>query len=307
MPEVSIIVPNYNHAKFLKLRLDSIFNQTFQDFEVILLDDCSTDNSREVIEEYQDHEKISHIILNAQNSGSTYNQWIKGIILAKGEFIWIAESDDIAEYNFLEVAILSLKSNNCSIFFSQSWIIDEHGSLQGKWNQDLPLYKSDFIKNGDELIREYLINENIIPNASAVVFAKKMIRNEILESLKSFRINGDWFLWITLLENHFCAFSSMPLNYFRRHAGAGSLRNVINFKNIEEAFRINKVLSEKGYTIDGKSWMNSWIDQANYSIFKILKRNFREIYKQSKYIYPFPIAYILHSILRKKIKRLFRL
>ena len=52
MPQVSVIVPNYNHAPYLRQRLDSIFNQNFQDFEVIILDDCSTDNSKEIIEEY---------------------------------------------------------------------------------------------------------------------------------------------------------------------------------------------------------------------------------------------------------------
>jgi glycosyltransferase involved in cell wall biosynthesis len=57
--KVSVIVPNYNHAKYLPRRLDSIFNQTFQDFEVILLDDCSTDNSLSIPGEYVKHPKVS--------------------------------------------------------------------------------------------------------------------------------------------------------------------------------------------------------------------------------------------------------
>lgn len=303
MPKVSVIVPNYNHAKYLSQRLDSIFDQTFQDFEVILLDDCSTDNSAELLTKYTGNKKVTQFIVNEKNSGSTYKQWIKGITLAKGKYIWIAESDDIAEYNFLEVAMQSLKNTNCSIFFSQSWIIDENSKLQGKWNQDLLLYKNDFLKYGNELIQEYMINENIIPNASAVVFAKKMIKHEVLECMKSYRINGDWFLWINLLESNYCVFKSMPLNFFRRHAGAGSIRNVLNFKNIEEAFRINKFLSKKAYKIDGKSWMNSWVDQANYSLIKIFNENFINIYRQALSIYPYPLIFILHSILRKKTKR----
>ena len=53
-----VIIPNYNHALYLQERLDSVFNQTYQDFEVIILDDCSTDNSREIIEKYANNPKV---------------------------------------------------------------------------------------------------------------------------------------------------------------------------------------------------------------------------------------------------------
>ena len=82
---VSIIIPNYNHALYLKQRIDSVLNQTFQDFELLILDDCSTDNSREIIERYRGNPKITQIIYNEKNSGGVFNQWIKGIEKAKGE------------------------------------------------------------------------------------------------------------------------------------------------------------------------------------------------------------------------------
>ena len=83
MPKVSVIVPNYNHAPYLKRRIDSILNQTYQDFELILLDDCSTDNSAEVLNEYASNPKVSHVVINEINSGSTFKQWDKGFALAK--------------------------------------------------------------------------------------------------------------------------------------------------------------------------------------------------------------------------------
>jgi glycosyltransferase involved in cell wall biosynthesis len=104
-PLVSVIIPNYNHAAYLNERIDSVLNQTFRDFEVILLDDCSTDNSREIIESYRGHEKISQIEYNEVNSGSTFIQWKKGLDLAQGDWIWIAESDDVASNEFLSNAI----------------------------------------------------------------------------------------------------------------------------------------------------------------------------------------------------------
>ncbi len=98
---VTVIVPNYNHAPYLKRRIESILNQTYQDLELIILDDCSNDNSIDIIKQYQNHKKISHIERNEKNSGSPFKQWQKGIELAKGEYIWIAESDDYADPEFL--------------------------------------------------------------------------------------------------------------------------------------------------------------------------------------------------------------
>lgn len=83
-PLVSVIVPNYNHAQYLEQRLDTVFNQTYQNFEVIILDDKSTDNSLEVINRYKDNPHLSQIVVNEQNTGSPFKQWDKGINLAKG-------------------------------------------------------------------------------------------------------------------------------------------------------------------------------------------------------------------------------
>src|SRR4051812_6782012 len=108
MAQVSVIVPNYNHAKYLKKRIDSIIAQSFQDFEVIILDDCSTDDSRSIIEQYRGHNKISNIIFNQENSGGPFHQWKKGMALAKGKYIWIAESDDWCEPSLLETLVAAL-------------------------------------------------------------------------------------------------------------------------------------------------------------------------------------------------------
>jgi glycosyltransferase involved in cell wall biosynthesis len=67
MPEVSVIIPNYNHGKYLKQRIDSVLNQTYQHFELIILDDCSTDDSVAIIEAYRGHRKVKKIIYNDKN------------------------------------------------------------------------------------------------------------------------------------------------------------------------------------------------------------------------------------------------
>src|SRR5260370_14145431 len=101
MPTVSVVVPNYNHARFLRQRVDSILAQTFQDFELILLDDWSTDESRSILREYVSDPRV-RTEFNEVNSGSTFKQWNKGVRLARGKYVWLAESDDSAATRFLQ-------------------------------------------------------------------------------------------------------------------------------------------------------------------------------------------------------------
>src|SRR3984957_7238976 len=101
MPKVSVVIPSYNHARFLRRRVDSVLQQTYQDFELILLDDCSCDNSREILSAYTGDPR-ARMEFNAVNSGSTFKQWNKGVRLARGEYVWIAESDDYSDTRFLE-------------------------------------------------------------------------------------------------------------------------------------------------------------------------------------------------------------
>ena len=131
-PLVSVIIPNYCHARYLDQRIQSVLNQTYRNFEVIILDDCSPDDgaSRAVIEKYRDNPHVSHIVYNTENSGSPFRQWNKGFGLAKGELIWIAESDDYADERFLEILVpCILLHNNISVAFCRSVLFNRVSSL----------------------------------------------------------------------------------------------------------------------------------------------------------------------------------
>jgi glycosyltransferase involved in cell wall biosynthesis len=246
MSKVSVIVPNYNHASFLTQRLDSIFNQTFQDFEVILMDDCSTDNSLEILNRYRFHPRVSQFIINKKNSGNTFKQWRKGINLAKENFIWIAESDDFAEPDFLKSAMSVFNNPRAGISYSQSRIIDENNVLIDNWNKqtigfnDNPWAK-DFIMPGKDVIEKYLVYQNIIPNASAVVFRRDIYLKSSGVNSKM-KINGDWYLWIKLLQNSDLAFINQDLNNCRFHSLKGSKRNIENFNNIKEYYQVIRLI-----------------------------------------------------------------
>src|SRR5262249_50761135 len=105
-PRVTCIIPNYNHARFLPQRIDSVLAQTYENLEILILDDCSTDDSRAVIEDYaRAHPSRIRYDFNTKNSGGVFHQWRKGITAAGGELIWICESDDFCEPGFLERCI----------------------------------------------------------------------------------------------------------------------------------------------------------------------------------------------------------
>jgi len=217
-PLVSVIVPNHNHAKYLPERLSSIINQTFQDFELIILDDASTDNSLEIISRCVGH--LPHrLITNDENSGSVFRQWDKGISLAKGELIWIAESDDVADPGLLEKVVRKLVESGAALAYCQSLSIDSDGNVTGdlkyltdEYSPDL--WSSDFVVNGVYLCANYLAIMNVIPNASAVVFRRKFYIDP-LTIIHHVKLIGDWALWAHIAMQGTVAFISEPLNKFR--------------------------------------------------------------------------------------------
>lgn len=224
-PLVSVIVPNYNHYKYLGQRLESIFNQTYPNFEVILLDDCSTDKSLEILLEYAKNPRVSHYVFNETNSGNTFIQWNKGIELAKGDYIWIAESDDFCKLNFLEeVSKPLLENKEVALSYCQSNRVDENGKITGNWlnhtdNLDSSLFLTNFVMDGNEFIERFLIHKNVIPNASGVLFRKQAaIGLGVIESDSFLKYCGDWLYYFKLICKNKIAFNNNALNCFRYHS-----------------------------------------------------------------------------------------
>ncbi|MDP4285486.1 MAG: glycosyltransferase family 2 protein [Bacteroidota bacterium] len=251
MPEVSIIVPNYNHAAFLQQRIDSILNQTYQDFELIILDDCSTDNSRDILESLRNHPKVSHLIFNKKNSGSPFKQWQRGIELAKGDYIWIAESDDYCDHTFLETALENLNKGDSSLSFCQSERVDENNIITGDyfyWTEDIKTidWSKQFVMNGEVFIQEVLQYKNAIPNASAVLFRiKKFDFNKIV----NYKMKGDWLFWITFLMSENLTYSPGKLNFFRSHPDTtrNQWSNLIAVRSSIEELGIKYFLYKSGF------------------------------------------------------------
>jgi glycosyltransferase involved in cell wall biosynthesis len=218
-PKVSIVVPNYNHAKFLERRFESIFTQTFQDFEIIFLDDASRDDSLKVFERFSGHPRLSRCIVNEKNTGSPYKQWNRGAREARGRYLWIAESDDYADPLFLERMVAMLDAHpSVGIAFCKSNKVDEHARPIGTtddWLAELgPRWSADFVAPGRRECGADLMRRCVIPNVSSAV-----IRLETLVQVgyahEAMRYCGDYLTYAKLLEISDLAYVATPLNYFR--------------------------------------------------------------------------------------------
>lgn len=220
-PRVSVIVPNYNHARFLRQRIESVLRQTYQDFEVILLDDCSIDESQSILSDYTDDPRV-RIEFNTVNSGSTFKQWNKGIRLARGEYVWIAESDDYADRRLLERLVPLLDSEPDSVLaYCRSWQILADGQISGLLDSyytdlDPQRWTADFRADGREECRNYLVQRNTIPNASAVLFRKE-VYERVGGADESLVLCADWKLWAGMALTGRIAYLGEPLNYYRFH------------------------------------------------------------------------------------------
>jgi len=231
-PLVSVIIPNYNHALYLKERIESVLEQSFQDFELYILDDCSSDNSLQIINSFKAYDQVKGIIKNDKNSGSLFKQWVKGIKLAQGKYLWIAESDDFSHIDFLKETIdLAEQNDNVGFVFTDSNIVDFNSKVIGQTstsNKALATFiekKVGNIFNKNNLL-DYFISDLVVWNASSVLFRTESLKKVdfiILEHLKN---AGDLFTYISIALKNDIIYVNKPLNNFRTHEKNTTAKNI---------------------------------------------------------------------------------
>ena len=224
VPLVSVVVPNYNHEKYLPQRIESILNQTFTDFELIILDDCSADNSLEVIGKYAAADARIRVLANSKNSGSVFKQWKKGVAEARGQYLWVAESDDYAAPDFLDKLLAIIEPQpTVALAYADSVIVDATGQPSGymsTWKNEryrTARWNSYFCNSGQDELAFCLADNCTINNASAVLFRKDFLARPGLVD-DSLRFAGDWMVYIKLASEHAIAYIPNRLNYYRDHA-----------------------------------------------------------------------------------------
>lgn len=367
MPMVSVIVPNYNHARFLRQRIDSILAQTYQDFELILLDDCSTDESREILREYAARAGARtssketadpsppfasgatglamtgrvRVEFNETNSGSTFKQWNKGVRMARGKYIWIAESDDYAEPRFLErmVALLEADERVVVAYCRSHRVVcgrvfpvttenvrklrdDEPAGSAGDGHvsgfayplldaPDVERWTNDFCAEGVDECRRYFPLANLVRNASSAVF-----RKEAYEAAGgadgNLRFCGDWKLWASIALRGRMAYSSEPLNYYRLHPGSvwGNRSGAAEIQELLHVVRY--VMEQVSPTKDAREAASKKLSFAWVMVmmsFKAPLEQKRAMWRDVRAIDPHPLRRVLRPALKTismKIQRHWR-
>jgi glycosyltransferase involved in cell wall biosynthesis len=223
-PMVSVLVPSYNHGAYIRERIESIVAQTYQDFELFVIDDRSNDDSDLIISELQKKYGFEYI-KNATNSGSPFSAWERISQLAKGEFIWICESDDVADPRFLQTAMDSFSNSpQAVLFYCSSHVINEKSEIishtdsyfHDVWKESR--WDASFSASGLSELALFQVRGQIVPNMSSAMIKTGAFRLAFSPYLRRFKLTGDWLFIGEVLRHGDAIFAHEALSYFRKHA-----------------------------------------------------------------------------------------
>jgi len=203
-PAVTIVITCYNYGHYLEGCLESVFSQTYQSFEIIVVDDGSTDNTTAIMSKYKNIKNINYI---RQKNGGQANAKNRGIKESSGEFIAFLDADDLWREDKLEKQIPLFQDSSVGVVFSRSLFIDENG--QKLEHQQLGKYlqpRSGWVSND-------LYVDNFVP------FSSSIIRRECLAVFSGFdeslEMGIDWDLWLRISTKYQFDFIDEPLLKYR--------------------------------------------------------------------------------------------
>ena len=209
-PTVSFVVPCYNLAHLLGNCVSSILSQTYRQFEILILDDSSPDNTPEVARSFQDP-RVCHV-RNEKNLGHLQN-YNHGIGLARGKYIWLISADDRLRRPYILERYIKVMDKHPKIGYACCPAISldnrEEAHLEGS------ISSRNMIFSGKAFARRLLKQGNF------VIAASGMVRRECYEKLGAFPVDlpyaGDWYLWCLYALHHDVAYFSEPMVNYRQH------------------------------------------------------------------------------------------
>jgi glycosyltransferase involved in cell wall biosynthesis len=225
-PTVSVVMPAYNTAKYLKNAIESVLQQTFADFEFIIVDDCSTDGTGAIADEYAKGDSRVVVLHNEKNIGVTRSR-NRGLDAAKGEFIAKMDADDMSYPQRFEKQVAYLRSNPNICMVSTSYErIDETGAVIG------PIV----LNFGKDELRKMMIAENYVCHGTV------MYRREPVMRLGKYRekilISEDYDLWLRMIEKYEIA--QIPDILYKFRISEGSLSS----KHASEMTEYNRLVKQ---------------------------------------------------------------
>lgn len=233
-PKVSIIIPTYNREKYIKEAIESAINQTYQDYEIIIVDNNSTDNTYNIIESYAKNNSKIRSYKNKENVGPVKN-WKKCIELSKGEYIKIIWSDDYIEKNFLEVTVPILENNqDVGFVYSKTIIFSEKNKEEVyEFNKNSGKYKiKDYIEG------KALGLKRVPVSPGCALFRKKDVEKNFLieipnieeRDFSQYGAGTDLLLFLlTYNDYEYFYYFNEILSYFRVHEDSITKANNLDY------------------------------------------------------------------------------
>lgn len=236
---VSVVVASYNHAEFLAQRMESLISQTYQNLEILVIDDCSPDNSIEMLRRYESHPKVKLVIREKNDGWVTVSN--QGVEMATGEFLIFANCDDDCDPRMIERLVDAMNANpTAGIAFCRSLLVDEDDHTLG---DDFAIREQSFrtrcltdtLLTQQEMSR-FLLHSCVIPNLSAALIRKECF-STVGKLSPDYRVCSDWDLFFRIAARYEVAYIAEPLNKFRQHDT--TIRSVTKGRvTYEEYFRL---------------------------------------------------------------------
>ncbi|WDE13289.1 glycosyltransferase family 2 protein [Thalassomonas haliotis] len=240
-PEISIIMATYNSAKYIEKSIESILNQTNSDWELVITDDSSTDDTFQILESYQSKYDNIHVLKNKVNSGAAVAR-NSSLNQAKGRFIAFLDSDDLWHENKLQRQIAFMKKSQSAMTFTSYEIIDEAGQATGK--------KVD-INIPNKIDYRDLLSKKATFGCSTVIVDKNITGDFMMPLL---RTGQDFATWLLILKKiDFALHFPEVLTSYRITPGSIS-RN--KFSKAKRQWQIYRKIEQLGFLESSRHFVN---------------------------------------------------
>lgn len=278
---ISIAMATYNGEKYLREQIDSILNQTIQDFELIVCDDCSTDTTWNILQDYQSQDRRIKCYRNEENLGFKKN-FEKAIGLCTGEYIALSDQDDVWLPNHLE--ILKHNIGNCDLCAGNALFVDAKMSLL---NLDmLTFLRINFIPKNDLEWLHFLVHRNVIQGAACLF--RRQLSITCLPSPDTCKFHDYW-LALNAALNNGIKYIENPILYYRQHN-----HNVTGFHRLSLRARIKRLYGEKKNKYESRRQLSLLNDFLAYCYHEDCHKIIRDA-----------ISYYQNDVLhKKKVRRI---
>lgn len=258
-PKVSVCIPTYNYADYISDAIESVITQTYENIELIVIDDCSLDNTDEIVAKYLSIDKRIVYYKNDNNVGMVAN-WNLCLQKASGDYVKVLCADDILESDCIEKCVKAFADNpTVTVVATARLLIDKDSNPTGSraFSDRYQLIP------GPSVIRKCFFEGNLIGEPTAVLFRKKDCRRLFNAKYKQLT---DLEMWFYLLEQGDFAFLPEKLCKFRRHGEQTTLKNVSSLTFIDDEILLHDDYIHKNYI--GKTFINEqkWKFRLAYNI-----------------------------------------